>query len=299
MTSTLTRLIALGLGALALGGTARADFFVGDPVADGWTAAGNSQLLGGYIRGTADFNFDMYRRNYTVLSGDALSSLWSVGDTVYGMGGVIANPGSNANLTGSVRIVSKYAAAVAPGFMASTTLTPPGNGLGNFSAGDGGVGSVLISTAIGAITQGGAGALTTPQFRFQQVSPFGTDGTALAATVARFAYTVELVGANYLLKSWEVLLNVSLLPNVGGSPSYADDWDQALQRGTKKFTDGLNAGPVPPPAARFRRSALPGDGDGDGGPDAVATPLPPTVLAFAAGAAVLGFGRALRRRVGG
>ena len=306
MTSRMARLVALVLGVLALGGTARADFFVGNPSssgakADSWTAAGNSHVLGEYIRGSAGFNFDMYRTEYSVKKNDALTkmaSAWTVGDTVFGMGGVIANPGDNANLTGSVRIVSKYAAAVAPGFMASTTLTPPGDGLGNFAVGDGGVGSVLISTAIGAITQGGAGALTTPQFRFQQVSPFGTDGTVLAATVARFAYTVELVGSNYLLKSWEVLLNVSLLPNVGGSPSYNVDWDQALQRGTKSFTDGLNTGPVPPPAGRFRRSSVPSDFENDGGQDTVATPLPPTMVAFAAGAAVLGFGRVLRRRVG-
>lgn len=31
MTSTFSRLIALGLGVLALGGTARAGFFTGDP----------------------------------------------------------------------------------------------------------------------------------------------------------------------------------------------------------------------------------------------------------------------------
>ena len=60
MVSTITRLLSAALVCVAAAGGAQAAFFAGDPVADFWTPAGNSQALGGYIRGSADFDFTMY-----------------------------------------------------------------------------------------------------------------------------------------------------------------------------------------------------------------------------------------------
>lgn len=279
MTSTISRFVALILGAFTLGGTARADFFVGDPSpsGDNWLFAQNS-LGGRYIRGAGNFDFDMYRTAFIVAGTGPLTSMtspWTAGDLVIGMGGVMTSAGlANPNLTGSVRIVSKFTSFSNGQFTASPPASPSpnGTGAGDFSAGNGGIGSVLIGTAPGAITLGNAGMLLTPTSAFQWNGVVGTNGLTISSDDARYVYQVD--GSNHL-KSWEVLLNITKLNGQRTgflSPDYDGHWDQALQRGTSStlYTDAINQH----------------------------MPVPPTMVAFAAGAAVLGLGRALRRRAG-
>ena len=261
---------------LTLGGTARADFFVGNPSAtwagaDNWVFAQNS-LGVRYIRGAGGFDFDMYRTVDRVRAGDALATMaspWTVGDAIVGMGGVIINA---PNLTNSIRIVSKFTSFLNGQFTASPpgSPSPNGTGAGNFSAGNGGIGSVLLGNAPGAVTAANAGMLLVPTTAFQWNGTVGSNGLAISPDTARFVYQVD--GTTGLLTSWEVLLNLSKLNALGTgflSPDYDGRWDQSLQRGTSStlFTDAINQH----------------------------MPVPPTMVAFAAGAAVLGFGRVLRR----
>ena len=277
MVTTLFRIALVSLCAVAAGGTSRAAFLTGDPVANGWFFAGSSLNAGTYIRGSGNFSFDMYRAQLAAGSGNQLDTLagWTTGDIVLGMGGLVTPP-TTANLTTHARIVSKFTSSP-NAWSASTTTVPPGDGLGSFSSGHGGLGSVLIGTDPGSISQGrpggvtatGGGTLTLP---FDALQFNGTGSNALDLNVARYIYTVDGFG---LLRSWEVLLNVSFLNrlNTGfASPTFVGRWNQALQRGTSTtdFTDGLN----------------------------VPTPLPATALAFAAGAGLLGLGRFGRRRAG-
>ena len=273
MTSTISRFVALILGVFTLGDTARADFFVGNPSslgdgADKWDFAQNS-LGSRYIRGAGGFDFDMYRTQYSVMNGDRLNAeaSWSFGDIVLGMGGVIV---SAPNLTKSIRIVSKFTSMANGQFTASLTPTPNGNGAGDFSAGNGGIGSVLLGNAPGAVTAADAGKLLTPTTAFQWN---GTTSLTISPDTARYVYQVD--GTTGLLKSWEVLLNITRLNGLGKglpAPDIEGHWDQSLQRGTSStlFTDAINQH----------------------------MPVPPTMVAFAAGAAVLGLGRVLRRRAG-
>jgi hypothetical protein len=286
MTSMISRLIALVLGTLAVGGTARADFFVGNPSssgagADSWLFAKNSlsSADGRYIRGAGNFDFDMYRTQYSVASGDALTTMasaWTIGDVVLGMGGVMA-VAANVNLTSSIRILSKFTSAALGLFTASSNPAPNGNGLGSFSAGHGGLGSVLLGNAPGAVTVADAGVLLVPTTAFQWNGTVGSNGLTLtpANNVARYVYTLDGNTTTSKLKSWQVLLNITKLTamNTGfASPNIDGHWNQSLQRGfsTTLFTDAINQH----------------------------MPVPPTMVAFAAGAAVLGFGRVLRRRAG-
>ena len=276
MTSTISRFVALILGAFTLGGTARADFFVGNPSssgakADKWDPAQNS-LGGRYIRGAGNFDFNMYRTQYSVKNNDPLETMaspWTVGDIVLGMGGVIV---SAPNLTKSIRIVSKFTSLANGQFTASTNATPNGNGAGDFSAGNGGSGSVLLGNAPGAVTAANAGMLLLPTTALQWDGP-NSQAITISPDTARYVYQVDATSG--LLTSWQVLLNVTRLNSLGTgfpSPNIDGRWDQALQRGTSStlFTDAINQH----------------------------TPVPPTMVAFAAGAAVLGLGRVLRRRAG-
>lgn len=278
MTSRMARLVALVLGVLALGGTARADFFVGNPSssgakADKWDPAQNS-LGGRYIRGAGGFNFDMYRTEYSVKKNDALTKMaspWTFGDIVLGMGGVIV---SAPNLTNSIRIVSKFTSFLNGQFTASPPASPSpnGTGAGDFSAGNGGSGSVLLGNAPGAVTAANAGMLLLPTTALQWDGP-NSQAITISPDTARYVYQVD--GTSGLLTSWEVLLNITRLNGLGKglpAPDIDGHWDQALQRGTSStlYTDAINQH----------------------------MPVPPTMVAFAAGAAVLGLGRALRRRAG-
>jgi len=268
-------LFVIGLVALTLGGTARADFFVGNPTstgsgADNWQFALNSLDNNRYIRGAGGFSFDMYRTVDRVRAGDALATMaspWAVGDFILGMGGVILGA---PNLTGSVRIVSKFTSFTKGQFTASTNPSPNGNGAGNFSNGDGGIGAVLIGNTPGAVTAANAGMLLTPTTAFQWDGGLaGPNGLTISPDTARYVYQVNGSG---LLKSWEVLLNVTKLnsQNTGLlAPDYDGHWNQSLQRGTSNtlYTDTINQH----------------------------SPLPPTLVALVGGAGLLGLGRRLRR----
>ncbi len=62
----------------------------GNPFSDGWTSQGNSLSNGVYVRGNANYAFDTYSATVVVDSAlrTASGNVWSIGDTVIGVGGV-------------------------------------------------------------------------------------------------------------------------------------------------------------------------------------------------------------------
>ena len=281
------RALALTAAALAAGGPARAEMLTGDPSADGWTAGANSLQNGFYIRGGANFSYDLFRTAYTVTAGSPLAAManpWAAGDRVLAMGGVIVpttasaagwaaftGAAPNANLAANVRIVSKFTSA--PSAWSASGVAPgAGNGAGSYMNGDGGLGAVLVSTSPGQVTSAGAGLLTVPANANQWAGTAGSNGPTISTQSARVVYGVDAGG---LLRSWELLLNTTLLAgaNTGlPTPTDAGRWNQALQSGTSStlITDGL----------------LPA---GDN-----VVPTPAAGLLLGLGAAVLGLGRRLR-----
>lgn len=291
--------VRFGLAVLALFSAVspiQADFLTGNPSVDsGWTGGNNSLANGTYIRGGANYSFDAYRSAYTVQTGDALAtSGWAVGSTVVGMGGVIRDtqPGgwspqvtgatlnnpTGAGLT-NLRIVSKFgtdpsvppttgftASTVAPGTNPTpnpTGVTGPGNGRGDFSGGQGGVGTVLVRTRVDAsvlaANGAAAGTLITPtstHFLAQRYNGSGVDDlSAMLASIARFYYLTDGDGN---ISSWEMLLNVSNLTGPLPRPTTFSAFNQAGQAGSGGgFTDALLPGapipvtptPVPPSLA--------------------------------------------------
>jgi len=304
-TRLLTTLAALAV-ASSYASPARASFMItGDPVADSvtgnpdsWYFAGNSLKYTKYIRGDGNFSFDMYRAQFLVSQASGLGGTgWLPGDSVIAMGGVIVNTAPagfsnptagdpvNSNLTQHVRIVSKFTNTTS-GFTPSGIAFAPdyGNGHGSFSAGDGGVGSILIATTTDTglmtqqVTTAGAGVLTLAGINERWAGGV----SSISSQHARFIYTIDTMGdsdpTNDRLRSWEVLLNRdslirALTPPMASPNTTAPDWDgywnQGLQRGTNDFTDALN----------FH------------------SPAPPTLVALAAGAGLLGLGRRLRRAI--
>ena len=275
MRSLQAALAAVTLGSFLAAASSAAEL-TGSPVADGWTAAGASSLDNGtYIRGSGNFAFDLYSTAYPL---DPTSSLiastaadtgfeWLAGDQIIGMGGVVV-PGEpaanygwpnvsgdpiNSNLTNSVRIVSKFGTSPTS-WSASTTAPVPGNGNGSSSAGFGGVGALLIGTT-GGIQQVVAAnegiyfiPTTATQYRASETNVNGKAGRIM----------FDLDNGTTLLKTWETILNVSLLQRNAGAygfvgadyPQVGDRNNMVLQRSnsTTLFTDALIVS-VPEPAA--------------------------------------------------
>ena len=281
------RTVATVALALAAGGPARAELLTGDPSADGWTAGPNSLQNGFYIRGAANFSYDMFRTAYTVTAGSPLAAManpWAAGDRVLAMGGAmvpttasaagwpaITGATVNSNLAANVRIVSKFTSS-GSAWSASSTAPGAGTGSGSHANGDGGLGAVLISTNAGQVTTAGAGILSVPVNANQWNGTVGSNGPPINTQSSRVIYGVDASGR---LRSWELLLNTTLLASANTglpTPTDAGRWNQALQSGTSStlITDGL----------------LPA------GETVVPTPAAGLLLGF--GAAGIGLGRRLR-----
>ncbi len=229
---------------------------IGDPSADGWTLQGNSLDNGTYVRGSGNFGFDVYTTSFVIEAGSSLLSKgWSIGDTVLGIGGVIATTNGedagwgsaftgdavNSNLTSSVRIVSKFGTSPTS-WGASTTKPVPGNGQGSTSSGHGGDGSILLGTnnpPPQRIVLGNEGILQN----FNIVERYvGGVATSLSTDLGLYIFTLD---DSNLLRSWESFLNVTMLtaslPSESAVPQPGDRLIQTLQRSNNStlFTDAL------------------------------------------------------------
>lgn len=246
--------VALLLGTL-LPRTTRADFaFSGDPSADGWNLIGNSGTLGIYARGSANFNYNLFKLSYQISAANPLITSfagtgWAAGDTVLGVGGVIVDQ-TNPNLGANARVLVKYGTSTAT-WSASTTTTIPGDGVVSFSGGFGGTGSIQLATNSGSLTAGGAGTarLLDTSNRYD-----GAASVVAALDLGRLNYTF-LDGK---LKSWQILLNTSLLQRLGlapPGPAVGDKFVANLQQGgsnsteTTDFIPAVSALAIPEPSS--------------------------------------------------
>ena len=244
----------------------------GVPSTDGWDKQGNSLVQGTYIRGDANFSYDVYTTAFVL---DAASPLlsnstgfeWQVGDQILGMGGVINNAPTglgwsvsgnaiNSQLTTSYRIVAKF--GTSPSSWSASTIAPgSGNGAGSSGAGDGGNGAILIGTSnSGAASTGGLSATNEGTFMLPVTGTQYRSGSGGETNVdPRMGRVIYDLGSGNLPTSWETLLNVSLLARnttaygiTGWTPDYpaiGDRGDLAGQRGAGVVTDALTTVPEP------------------------------------------------------
>jgi hypothetical protein len=245
--------LLLAVGLLAHSTTTLAASITGNPAVDsGWTAVGNSLDNGVYIRGAGNFGYDLYTTSFAIEAGSPLvASGWSVGETVVAIGGQIAtNDGVsagwglpftgdavNANLTTSVRIVSKF--GTSPTSWSASTVRPnAGNGDGSTSGGFGGEGAILLGTNVGDLVSPNTLMTVSTNQRY-------TNGGATVTNVSSDVGRLIFQTSGGLLSSWETLLNTSrlgaLLPPASEVPLVGDRINQTLQRSTNAtlFTDAM------------------------------------------------------------
>jgi len=239
----------------------------GDPVTDGWIFGGRSLAQGTYIRGAANMGFDIYTTGFTLCSGSNLvGDYWDVGDQVLGIGGAInaitdpaalgwsaiTGPAVNDNWVQDLRIVTKF--GTSPTSWSASTIAPnAGNGLGSMSGGNGGAGSVQVSTFSWQIYGGtlAPGVLHSSQDTNLYAPPYNGN---FDDTVGKIIFTLDKpIAEGGELKTWESFLNVSRLAeliSLTDYPAVGDRGNQAIQRDDGVNTDGMvviTEPPIPEP----------------------------------------------------
>jgi hypothetical protein len=231
-----------------------------------------------YIRGGGIFSYTTYGQRFSVPAGSPLLSTgqgtfnWNAGDEVIGLGGVFITaptaesngwgPASaystsqstggggsaaiNGNITSSLRMVAKFGTSPDPyssgppasgSWLASTLVPGGGNGLGSDSAGHGGLGSVILANTAADLTGTPSGTIRNPSVA-QMFN--GVSAVAIDPRVGRMVYIYD--GSN-TTRSWQVLLNVSVLnanyfgqllggQSITDTPQWGDRGNVAVQRGT-------------------------------------------------------------------
>lgn len=255
--------------ALLSGSVSLAATVTGNPLADGFAFQGNSLSNGSYVRGSANYGFDMFRTVLTVTEGSNLvtgtgDGAWNVGDTVLAVGGVFqaitaedagwtdfSGNGVNSlyNSSTALKLQAKFGTAAGTW---STSTIAPGLGNGSGSLGDGGVGAMQVRTS-GSNSFGfwAANADTlNPLASSGHIERFG-GSAGMNASVARLIWNCDDSGR---VVSWEILLNATLLANLT-TPGYTGMIPNAdfsaimtVQNGDGAYTDGLVQG-VPSPGA--------------------------------------------------
>lgn len=237
----------------------------GDPVADGWQAAGHSLANGVYVRGSANFGFEVYSAAITVTPGSILeisdgAKSWLAGDLVLGVGGRFANitaaeagwagftGGAVNNLLGEgTKLIAKFGSAHAA-FSPSTIAPNAGNGVG--STASGGTGTVFVRTSgwfYAADWAAGSGQLMP----LNKPTHISREGAAEAPdpAVARLMWIWDAQKGHVI--SWEILLNVSLLDRlqpelIGTTPAPGNLAIASVQYRDSDYTDAfLTLAPEP------------------------------------------------------
>jgi len=260
----------------------------GSPTVDGWAFVGHSLANGSYVRGNANYGFNMYSSVISVSSGSNLNIAdgtysWLAGDTVLGVGGVFAGitagdagwGGISGNSVNSLltvqhgpKLIVKFGTANAT-FSSSTAA--PGSGNGNGSTSSGGVGGVFVrSSGWFHPTDPLASQDTDTTWadnadmlmlldKDNHISRNGT--SAPDKRVARIIWNY-VDGATHP-SSWQILLNVSLLDRtapvgfMGLTPGPGDMAIASVQDRDSAFTDSiLQVVPAPGGAALFAIGGL-------------------------------------------
>jgi hypothetical protein len=262
-------IVLMSLCALAYAGpAANAVLVTGNPSTDSWVFSSNNLNNGSYIQGAANFGFDLYSASFladSTLAG-AAGGGWLNGHSILAVGGkrqstdgVTAGWGSafsggavNGELTGSARVVVKFGTTVSNEVATSTNKPASGNGVGSFSGGNLGDGSVLLGTLnTGSFTSGNQNLLLTLSTNQRAV---GTTSSPTVSNISSdFGRVIYKLGTDGLLDTWEVLLNKSLLTTAfptGPAPMEGTRSVVTIQHGSGNVTDALiSISAVPEPGA--------------------------------------------------
>jgi hypothetical protein len=196
--------------------SANATLFSGNPIADGWHFGGQSLTTGASWVGPAPDLFagggfavyDLYF-NHATVTAEFLTecgptcSAWNIGDTIIGMGAVFPSDitGGNQSNTGYVFLKFGVTSSI---YSLSTFSQPLGNGNRDHNNGQGGLGSVLTTLNVPAVT-----GVSAPTTAFQWNNVVANPGIDIApGTYIAFS---SIVGVNSLFQSFQGYLNVDLL----------------------------------------------------------------------------------------
>lgn len=250
----------------------QAFFVTGNPASDGWTLSGHSLQNGDYVRGAANFAFEIYNVEFRVPTGanplTTMTNPWNPGDRVVGLGGiftqpltpeqlayppgtVFTGPTQNSLIAGNTRVIAKFGVDFGgPGgnnYSPSTLAPAAGNGAGSHSAGNGGDGSVQVSIASNRFTPANANQLITPSITgaIDNVAQFGVPpGPGVGVNGLDLITGTEFLGARYIyttdnngfLSTWEVYLNTTMVGDFPGAlstvPTGGGNWILAVQAGS-------------------------------------------------------------------
>lgn len=240
----------------------------GNPVSDGWTLGGHSMINGDYVRGSANYGFNMYSAAISIASGSNLeiadgANSWLTGDTVIGVGGTFENitagaagwagftgNGVNQILGNETKLIAKFGSPTA-NFSASTIAPDAGNGAGSTSnAGTGGVfmrTSGWNSLSSNAAWIAGDGVLQP----IESSSHISRNGGSIDRHVGRMIWDWD--NANEVVTGWQLLLNTSLMdrldPGMASStPVAGGQTIMSVQFHDSVYTDALIQ-TVPEPAS--------------------------------------------------
>lgn len=261
---------------LLLAGAVQASSITGDPEIDGFDFGGNSLASGVYVRGNANYAFDVYSLGFILDEGSNLlvgdgAQAWLAGDKVVAVGGkfraidqIAAGwdgddfPDAeqiNALLptldrSTNLKLQVKFGTADAT-WTTSTVAPGNGNGAGSLSQGGGGVqirSSGYFTPAQWAEGSGAVNELASSGHITWQGVGAGSEPIGQAARIM-WLYD-EDAGR---VASWELLLNTSLLdrmlPGHNGS-ALGDQAVLTVQNGDNRYTDAwAGIAPVPVPAA--------------------------------------------------
>ena len=220
---------------LVYSSTAGAAGFTGNPVADGWVLEGNSLTLGTYVRGTGNRNFDLYNSVFRVPNASPIiNSKFLAGDLVFALGGVMLDGGTDI-----YRVLAKFGSGTAT-YSASSTLTPPGNGIGSQSGGGGGIGGIQMDRDLlfAGPAYSSSGIVDSSEV-FRWTGTIGNSGTLLADAYGR---TNAIFSSPGVLSSFEFLVDVDALVRDGYDPGPVLHTNSIISVQSSTFdpyTDGL------------------------------------------------------------
>ena len=221
----------------------------GNALADGWVYGGHSLAEGTYVRGTANYSFDIYSASFAIGAGSNLvQGSWLAGDTVIGVGGQF--DGGGRALDEGTKFTVKF------GTSEATFSAESGIGSGS-AAGLGGISNMRSSGWFSAPYWNANSDTLMKLDKDTHIERLGT--TRPDTEVGRLIWHWDADAGH--VTSWELLLNTSLLDRLapegfsGLTPSVGDLAIISVQVRDSVYTDALvriaplQVTPVPAPGA--------------------------------------------------
>ena len=226
----------------------------GDPSADaGWNFNANVLDNGSYIRGAANFGFNMYSTSFAAdpVLAASIGAGWEAGDTILAVGGkrqttngidagwgaAFTGDAVNSNLNASARVVVKFGTGVFNSVTTSTVRPGSGDGVDSFSGGNLGTGAILL----GSPNSGGFFVTANEGQYLTFLTNQRYDG-GVSNIANSFGRIIFQLGGDGLLDTWEVVLNTTLLSDlVAEVPTVGQRSVWTMQNGNSstRFSDGL------------------------------------------------------------